>query len=91
MHVVVVNLLREVGRSYWTGVQVKSNKGERAPMEKAIYAYELALTEPHVRLVCKRRSGARRSVRSGPAATDMRQTDEPVEVCDLRGVANVCQ
>jgi hypothetical protein len=91
VHVVVVNLLRQVGRSHRTGVQIKSNKGEGAPMEAAVYANELALTEAHVRLVRKRGSGARRSVRSGPAATDMRQTDEPVEVCDHRRVANVCQ
>ena len=50
VRVVVVNLLSEVGRSNRTGVQVKSNKGERAFMQAAVRTDEFALTEPHVGL-----------------------------------------
>lgn len=91
VHVVVVNLLREVGRSHRTGVQVESNKSKGTHMEAAVDANELALAEAHVRLVRKRRSGTCGSVRSGPAATDVRQTQQPIEVCDHRRVADVSQ
>lgn len=83
VHVEVVNLLRKVGRSYRTGVKVKSNKDEGARMETTVDANELALAEAHVRLVGKRRSGPCGSVRSGPAAADVRQADQAVEVCYL--------
>ena len=89
VYVVVVNLFREVCRSNRTGVQVKSNEGERASVLAAVRADESASTEPHVRLECQRRRGACRSVCSGPAATDVGQTHEPLEVCDLRRIADI--
>ena len=38
MHVVVVNLLKQAGRSNRTGIDVKSNKGERASVLLAVRA-----------------------------------------------------
>lgn len=50
VHVEVVNLCcdREVGRSNWNGVQVKSNKGECTPMELTVNIDELATSKAHV-------------------------------------------
>ena len=83
VYVVVVDLLGKVSRSNRTGIQVKSNEGERAHMAAAVRADELALTEAHVRLERQRGGRARGGVCSGPAATNMRQTDDPIEVSDL--------
>lgn len=55
--VVVVNLLGEVGRSNRTGVEVKSNKSERASMLSAVHTNELALAETHVGLERQPRGG----------------------------------
>jgi len=71
VHVVIVNLLNEAGRSNRTGVYVESNKGERRLMKVPIRTNELALAEPHVRLERKRRNSARRSVGSSPATTNV--------------------
>jgi len=48
VHVEVVNLLREVGRSSRTGVNVKSNKSECTPMGLTVSKDELAPREAHV-------------------------------------------
>jgi hypothetical protein len=87
VHVVVVDLLSEDCRSDRTGVQVKSNKGERALMLAAIGTDEVALAEAHVRPERERllRSGHR--VGSGAAAVDVCQSDKSLEVRDLRRVA----
>jgi hypothetical protein len=50
VRVVVMNLLREDGRSDWTGEEIESNKGERAFMVATIGPDELPLIEAHVRL-----------------------------------------
>jgi hypothetical protein len=50
MHVVIVNLVCQLGRSNRTGVDVQSNKGERTSVRAAICADEFALAEAHVRL-----------------------------------------
>ena len=71
VHVVIVDLLNEAGRSNRTGVYIESNKGERGLMKAPIGTNELALAEPHVRLERKRRNSTRRSVGSGPATTDV--------------------
>lgn len=68
VHVVVVNLS---GQSNWTGVHVKSNKGESASMLAAVGTDEFALTETHVCLKSQPRGGTRR-VSSGPAAPYVR-------------------
>jgi hypothetical protein len=52
VYVVVVDLLREIGRSNRTGVQIKSNKGQRALMRLAVRTNKLALTKAHVGLEC---------------------------------------
>src|ERR1700730_5905304 len=88
VHVEFVNLLGKVCRSNRTGVQVESNKGERTPMGASVRTDELALAKAHVRLIREWHCGACSSVRSGPAAADVRQTHDPVEVVDLRWVAN---
>src|SRR2546421_444677 len=72
VHVVVVNLLGETGRSNRTGIHVKSNKGERASVLLAVRTDEFALTETHIGLERQPRGGARRGICSCPAATRMR-------------------
>lgn len=72
VHVVIVNLISKLGRSSRTGVQVKSNKGERALMAAAVRTDESALAEAHIGLECQRRRSARRGVCSRPAAADVR-------------------
>jgi hypothetical protein len=83
VYVVVVDLFGEDCRSNRTGIQVKSNEGECAHMGLAIHTNELALTEAHVRLERQRGGRARGGVGSGPAAANVGQTDEPIEVSDL--------
>jgi hypothetical protein len=80
MHVEIMNLLNEIGRSNRTGVQIKSNKRERTVMGATVDSNELALTEAHIRLVRKRCHIACAGVRSGSAASDVRQPHETVEV-----------
>lgn len=58
-------------------------------MLPAVRADESALTETHVGLERQRRHGAR-SVRSHAAAADVCESDEPVEIGDLRWVADTC-
>lgn len=71
MHVVIVDLLNQFGRSNRTGVQIKSNKGERALMLPAVGTDEPALAKSHVGLERQPRGGARHGVRPCSAATDM--------------------
>ena len=52
---------------------------------------KLALVEPHVRLKRKTRHGSTGSVRSHPAAAYVREAHKPVEICDLRRIADVGQ
>jgi hypothetical protein len=68
VHVVVVDLC---GQSNRTGVQIKSNKDERATMALAVRSDECALTETHVRLERHARGGTARGVGSGAAATNV--------------------
>jgi hypothetical protein len=68
MHVVVVDLC---GQSNRTGVQIKSNKDERATMRLAVGSDECALTETHVRLERHARGSASISVGSRAAATNV--------------------
>ncbi len=89
MNVVVVDLFGDVGRSGRTGVEVKSNKGESALMMATVGADELTLTEAHVRPEGERHGAAGHGVCSGPAPADVRQTHKPVEVCNLRRVADI--
>ena len=56
MHVVVVNLFGEIGRSNWTGVQIESDKGQRALMHAAIRTNEFTLAKTHVHVI-RERSG----------------------------------
>ena len=90
VHVEVVNLLREVCRSNRTGVQVKSNESEGTAVLDAVDVDELALPKAHVCLVRERR-GVTHGVRSSSPTSNVRQTDQPIEVTNLRWVADVCQ
>ena len=72
VHVVVVDLLIDAGRSNRTGVQIESNEGECAPMLLAIRAYEPALAEAHVGLEGQPCRGSRGGVCSSPAAAYVR-------------------
>ncbi len=89
VNVEVMNLCgeRKASRSNRNGVQIKSNKDERAPMGLTVDTNELALGKPHVGSVGQRR------VRSGSCTSsstlDMRQTHYTVEVRDLRRIADV--
>ena len=78
--VVVVDLRR---RSDRTRVQVQSDKGERALVLMPIRTDELALAEAHVRLIRESRHGVRLGVCSSPLPANVRQADEPVEICNL--------
>ncbi len=60
-------------------------------MPLAIRGDEFSLAETHVRLERQSRGGARRGVRSHPAAADVRQTHEAVEICDLGRIVDVGQ
>src|SRR5260370_41333676 len=78
-------------RSSRSGVQNKSNKGERTLVAAAIHANEFALAEAHVRLKSQRRGGARFRVHTRPAPANMRQTHKPVKICDLRWIVDIGQ
>lgn len=91
MNVVIVDLVRKIGRSSRIGVDVESNKGERALMAMAVRADESAFAEAHVCLICHGRADTRERVRSGPASANMRQTHETVEVCNLRRIIDHIQ
>src|SRR5712692_676607 len=88
MCVVVVNL---VGQSDRTGIQVKSNKGERASVLLAVRTDEFSLAEIHIGLERQWRGGTRRGVCSRPAPDDVRQSREAIEISNLRGVADIGQ
>ena len=83
MHIVVMDLLREVGHPNGIGVHVKSNKRERASMLSTVRTDEFALTEAHVGLERKPRGSAGRGVCSHPTTADVRQSYEPIEVRNL--------
>ena len=85
MHVVVVDLMNEIetDRSDRIGVQVQSNKGERAFVLATVHSDEVALTEAHVRPERQNRRVARNGICPGAAAVDIRQTYEPVEISNL--------
>ena len=72
VHVVIVNLRHQAGRPNWAGIQVKSNKDERALVLPAIRPDESALAKAHVGLECQPRGVAGRGVRSGSSTANMR-------------------
>jgi len=73
MHVVIMDLCgNRKNRSNWSGVQVESNKGERAPMQSAIRPDEFALAETHISTEGQSRSRALRGVCPGSATMNIR-------------------
>lgn len=91
MHVKIVDLFGEYGRSSRTGVDVKSNKGERPLVLMAVRTNKAALAEAHVRLVSQRGGLSGIGVSSGAAATDVRQANKAVEIRYLRGIVDAGQ
>lgn len=71
VHIVVVDLVSEIGRSDRTGVQVKSNKGERAFVMVSITSNERPLTEAHVCPKGEGHAGPGRRVGSCAAASNV--------------------
>src|SRR5262249_962291 len=82
VRVVIVNLIR----SNWTVVDVKSDESKRRMVMLAVDRDVLAHHEPHVGLKC--RGGEARAHANAPDAIE---SDESVEVRDLRGVGDVRQ
>lgn len=73
VHVVVMNLCSDrQNRSNWSGVQVESNKGERASMQSAIRSEEFALAETHISPEGQPRGRAVVGVRPGSATMNIR-------------------
>jgi hypothetical protein len=91
VRVVIMNLLGEVGRSDWTGEQVKSNKAERALVTATVGSNERALVEAHVGLKCQGLRVARFRVGPDSAATNERAAYDPAEVGDIRLLVDVGQ
>jgi len=91
MRVVIVNLLREVGRSDWTGVQVKSNERERASAVATIVPDEHSLVKSHVSLKRQVAGLARFRVEPSSAASKTGNGNEPIEVGDVRGFVDVSE
>ena len=83
VHVVVVDLLREVGQSSGTGKHVESNKSERTFVNVAVGTNELALRESHIRAIGQGRCYACGSICACSAAQDVSEADEAVEVGNL--------
>ena len=50
VRIVVVDLLRQVSRSNWTGVEVQSHKAEGTLMQQTARPDEVTLIEAHIRL-----------------------------------------
>lgn len=76
---VVVNLLKDIGRSYRTGVDVESDKHEGAMMVFTVFANVFALHGSHVsaKRECPSNTGSR------SATSDHGVSDQTVEVADL--------
>src|SRR5215831_12472428 len=89
VYVVVVNLRWERGRSNRTGVQIESNKDLRAMVHAAVCTNKFAFAETHVRLICQRH-GCPGAVCPGTSATNMGQSHEAIEICNLRRVVDAC-
>ena len=87
MYVVVVDLRWERGRSNRTGIQIESNKDLGASTHAAVCTDEFAFTETHVRLICQRH-GCPGGVCPRASATNMGQSHEAIEICNLRGVVD---
>src|SRR5215831_13191046 len=89
VYVVIVDLRWERGRSNRTGVQIESNKDLGAMMHVAVCTNKFAFTETHVRLICQRR-GRPSAVCPRTSATNMGQSYEAIEICNLRRVVDTC-
>jgi len=83
MDVVVVNLRDEAGRPNRAGIEVQSNKGKRASMLLAVRRDELALAKTHIGLECQPRGDAGCGVGTCSATSDMRESNEPIEIRNL--------
>jgi len=91
MHIIVMDLLRNAGRSDRTGIKVQSDKGECSMMELAIGANEFALAESHIGLVGEAHRFAGICVSSGTASSDVRETNKSAEIGYLARVTDVTE
>jgi hypothetical protein len=91
VHIVIVDLLsyRQGVRSNWNGIEIESDKTEGTVMLVPVCADESALTEAHVRPECQGHASASHGVCSRSTALYVCQSDEAVEVSDLRRIADV--
>src|SRR5215831_18511242 len=87
VYVVVVDLRWECSRSNRTGVEIESNKDLRAMVNTAVCTDEFAFTKTHIRLICQR-DGCPGAVLSRSSATNMSQSHEAIEICNLRRVVD---
>jgi hypothetical protein len=88
VHVEVVNLFGNVGRSSRTSVEVKSNKSESAFNTSAIRIDKPTLAKAHVRPEGEGRCDSGLGVRPSATPVNVRQTHEPIEVCNFRRIAD---
>src|SRR5260370_40081742 len=86
VHIVVVDLLSNIGRSDRTGIQIKSDKAECGFVMFTVCTNELALTKTHIRLEGERHAGTGRRVGYRAAAADVRQSHVSLKNRYLRRV-----
>ncbi len=83
VRIVIMDLLRQISRSNWTGEEIDSDKGERARMTPPVCANELALIETHIGRERKIRRNSRCGVSPNAAAPNAGDAYESPEIIDL--------
>jgi hypothetical protein len=91
VRVEIVDLLRYISRSNWTGIEIESDKNEGTDVSPGVRTDELALTKTHIRRERQIDGRARYGVGSETAAANAGITYEPSEVSDLRWLIYVGQ
>ena len=91
MYIIIVNLLRNAGRSDRTGIKVQSDENECPMVELAICANKFSLAESHIGLVSEVHRFARISVGSSTASSDVREANKSVEIGYLGRVTDVTE
>ena len=82
-----MDLFGRVRHSNWSGEDIQSYEPEDTLMQLAVFCDELTFHEPHVRLKRQWIGEARASSRTANAI----QSNEPLEVGDLRWFVEACQ
>jgi len=89
--IVIVNLVSQVSRCNWTGINVQSNKGECAPVLSSVRRNEMTLIEAHIHLEGQVCGDTRDGVGSYAATQDARDADKPAEIGNVRRIVYVAQ